>query len=212
MFALLHKMCSLHTLTHLYEGLQLLSELFDTKETSLFQHTCSGNIRKQCSLERTVSCLSVCLLYPEGWCLRWWWAARVSDNSEWVQSSLDCDLSGTRRENPACSSKHLKHTRAETSSKMKRQPSSSLKQMGLTCNFTFPSEHVGQHALRLLTDQCAPGNEHNRVQHLVRRFSSSLCRSALMCVGLQVVKQCAFVSVMRDGNDHVCQMLLEDCG
>lgn len=42
-----HQSVSCTLFMHLYEGLQLFSELFDTKETSLFQHAYRGQTECQ---------------------------------------------------------------------------------------------------------------------------------------------------------------------
>lgn len=93
---------------HLYESLQLFGELFDTEESSLFQHAyrgddCQNNVWGWFCCTHPWRFLS----HPEGWSLRWWSADRVSDNSEWVQSNLDSGRSDKPPESPACSPKHL---------------------------------------------------------------------------------------------------------
>lgn len=116
-------------------------------------------IRTHCNL--LTDLLRVCLSYPKGWCLRWWWAVRVSDNSGWAQSSPDCGLLDTPPESPACFPKHLKsrgngcQTTEGTTYWWSVWRPVILIQGKLWINVTFLSEHVSQHTLWFLTNQCA---------------------------------------------------------
>lgn len=145
--------CRLYT--HLYESLQLFSELFDTEETSLFQHAWRGETVYQDS--DTVSVLpythlKVYLFYPKHWCLHWWSAVRVWDNSESVQSNRGSGRSDMLPESPACSPKHLICTQVN-SQERHTGPSFFFFVKSIV---TFFSEHVSQHTFRFFTDQCAP--------------------------------------------------------